>query len=71
MKNSLVTKYRYQYYLYMCRRVGVGLIKNVGLNVCLVYALLSNFDIGPHIFFCLVLIPAICKTFSFSPSVKS
>jgi len=41
------------------------------LNACLVPALLVNFGIGPCAFFCLALVPALSKTFDFSPSVHS
>jgi len=40
------------------------------LNVCLVLTLLSNFDIDPAFFFCLALVPVICKTFDFSSPLK-
>ena len=38
--------------------------------MCLVPALSPNFGIGPCAFFCLTLVPAVCKIFGFSPSVK-
>jgi len=41
-----------------------------GLNVCLVPALLLNFDIDPCTLFCLALVPALYKIFGISPSVK-
>jgi len=37
----------------------------------LVHALLFNFGIGSSTFFCLALIPALCKIFDFNPFVKS
>ena len=42
----------------------------IGLNMCLVPALLLNFGFSPCTFFCLALVPALYKTFGFSPSVK-
>jgi len=40
-----------------------------GLNVCFVRALSPNFDFDSCAFFCLALVPALCKTFCFSPSL--
>jgi len=39
--------------------------------VYLVPTLLPNLGIGPCAFFCLALVPAVCKTFGFTSSVKS
>jgi len=41
-----------------------------GLNMSLVPALSSDFDISPYTFFCLELIPALCKNIGIGSSVN-
>jgi len=42
----------------------------ISLNVSLVPALSSNFDIGFCTFFCLALVPALCNNIGIGPSVN-
>jgi len=54
----------------LVRKEGTTCYK-LGLNMLLIPALSSDFAMGPSTFFCLALVPAFCKMFGFSPSVKS
>jgi len=42
----------------------------IGLNVSLVPAFLPIFGISPCTFFCLVLVPTLCKSIAIGPSVN-